>query len=198
MGSAGLRHGQSGQVQNSMFEFDSQGKPFWKFTASNLLKGETDGSSFPNGGMRQTHSAGAYIVIDPTSPIFLRGDTIFIPSCLVSYNGDSLDRKVPLLRSLDALDREGKRLLKHLGYDVKSLHVNIGLEQELFLVPRDVYNRRPDLQMAGRTVTGKMPPRGQELSDHCKLLSLFLVLYQSFILTLSSAYDPACLSVYDT
>lgn len=168
LGAAGVRHGQSGQVHNSMFEFDKEGKPVWNFTAKNLLRGETDGSSFPNGGMRHTHSAGAYISIDPTSPIFLRGDTVFIPSCLISYTGHALDQKVPLLRSTDALSREGTRLLKHLGYNAKSLTVNIGLEQELFLVPRDAYSRRPDLQMAGRTVTGKMAPRGQEMSDHCK------------------------------
>eukprot|EP01032_Pedospumella_encystans_P017129 gene17129-19528_t len=166
LGSSGLRHGMTGQVQNSMFEFDKQGLPKWSFTASNLLKGETDGSSFLHGKMRATHSAGAYAVLDPTSPIFLRGDTVFIPSCLVSYNGDPLDEKTPLLRAADALSREGKRLLKHLGYEVSGVHANIGLEQELFFVPREAYNRRLDLQMTGRTVLGRDAPRGQELCDH--------------------------------
>mmetsp|Transcript_88942 Transcript_88942/g.174049 ORF Transcript_88942/g.174049 Transcript_88942/m.174049 type:complete len:698 (-) Transcript_88942:95-2188(-) len=166
LGSAGVRHGQTGQVHNSMFEFDKSGLPVWRFDAKNLLQGETDGSSFPNGGMRQTHCAGAYITLDPTSPIFLRGDTVFIPSCLSSYDGHALDQKIPLLRAADALSREGTRLLKNLGFNVNSLVMNIGLEQELFLVPRDAYNRRPDLQMAGRTITGKMSPRGQEMSDH--------------------------------
>lgn len=149
-----------------MFEFDRNGKPVWDFKGKNLLKGETDGSSYPNGGLRATHRAGGYLAVDTTSPIFLRGDTIFIPSCLVSYYGHALDEKTPLLRASDALSREGVRLLKLLGYKVNSLQTNIGLEQEFFFVPRDEYLRRPDLQLAGRTVMGKLPPRGQELSDH--------------------------------
>jgi len=166
LGSSGVRHGQSGQVQNHMFEFNKDGVPVWDFKGKNILKGETDGSSYPNGGLRATHAAGGYLSVDPTSPIFLRGDTIFIPSCLVSYYGHALDEKTPLLRSCDALSKEGARLLKHLGYKVNGLVTNIGLEQELFLIPRDAYMRRLDLQMAGRTIIGRMPPRGQEMSDH--------------------------------
>lgn len=166
LGSSGFRHGQSSQVQNHMFHFDAQGKPIWEFRGKNLLKGETDGSSYPNGGLRATHRAGGYLALDSTSPIFLRGDTVFIPSCLVSYYGHALDEKTPLLRAIDALSREGVRLLRLLGYNVSSLRANIGLEQEFFFVPRTAYNRRPDLQLAGRTVMGKMPPRGQELGDH--------------------------------
>jgi len=149
-----------------MMEFDRDGKPVWEFKGKNLLKGETDGSSYPNGGLRATHRAGAYLAVDPTSPIFLRGDTIFIPSCLVSYFGHALDEKTPLLRASDAMSREGVRLLGHLGYKCKSLQANIGLEQEIFLIPRSAYFKRPDLQFAGRTIMGKMPPRGQEMSDH--------------------------------
>lgn len=93
-----------------MVEFDKQGIPQWDFTGKNLLKGETDGSSFPNGGLRATHTAGGYLAIDPTSPIFLRGDTIFIPSCFVSYLGHALDEKTPLLRATDAVSREGNIL----------------------------------------------------------------------------------------
>jgi len=85
LGASGCRHGLSGQVQNSMFEFKSDGTPSWDFKGKDLLKGETDGSSYPNGGLRATHTAGGYLAIDPSSPIFLRGDTIFIPSALVSY-----------------------------------------------------------------------------------------------------------------
>jgi len=149
-----------------MMEFDRDGRPVWEFKGKNLLKGETDGSSYPNGGLRATHRAGAYLAVDPTSPIFLRGDTIFIPSCLVSYFGHALDEKTPLLRASDAMSREGVRLLGHLGYKCKSLQANIGLEQEIFLIPRSAYFKRPDLQFAGRTIMGKMPPRGQEMSDH--------------------------------
>lgn len=149
-----------------MIEFDQDGHPVWDFQGKHLLRGETDGSSYPNGGLRATHRAGAYTVIDTTSPIFLRGDTIFIPAGLVAFTGHPLDEKIPLLRAVEALSREGTRLLKLLGYNVNKLVVNIGLEQELFLIPREAYNRRPDLQLAGRTVIGKSPARGQELGDH--------------------------------
>jgi glutamine synthetase len=141
----------------------------FSFKGSNLVKGETDGSSYPNGGLRATHCAGGYLAIDTSSPIFLRGDTIFIPSVLVSYYGMALDEKTPLLRANDALSKHGSRLLKHLGLesaDRFGLKANIGLEQELFLIPRDQYYRRPDLQYTGRTVMGKIPPRDQEMSDH--------------------------------
>ena len=166
MGASGLRHGQSACVQNTMLEFKKDGSPAWDFKGKNILQGETDGSSYPNGGLRATHRAGGYLAADPSSPIFLRGDTIYIPACLVSYEGYALDEKTPLLRASDALSKEGARLLGHLGYTCNSLQTNIGLEQELFLVPRDAYSKRPDLQQAGRTVMGAMPPRGQELSDH--------------------------------
>jgi glutamine synthetase len=166
LGSSGVRHGLAGQVQNSMFEFLADGTPAWDFKGKALLKGETDGSSYPNGGLRATHTAGGYLAIDPSSPIFLRGDTIFIPACLVSYYGHALDEKTPLLRSNDAMSREGTRLLKLLGYNVDGIVSNIGLEQEIFLIPREAYFRRPDLQLTGRTVIGKDAPRGQEMCDH--------------------------------
>jgi len=101
-----------------MFEFDRNGTPIWNFTGKNLIRGETDGSSFPNGGLRATHRAAGYLSVDPTSPVFLRGDTVFVPSCLVSFTGHALDEKTPLIRSLDALSREGSRLLNHLGVKV--------------------------------------------------------------------------------
>jgi glutamine synthetase len=166
LGASGCRHGQSAQVQNHFFEFDNEGRPQWDFKGKNLLKGETDGSSYPNGGLRATHCAGGYLAVDPTSPIFLRGDTIFIPSALVSYYGHALDEKTPLLRAMDAISREGSRLLNLLGFKTEGLSINIGLEQEFFFVPRDAFMRRPDLQLAGRTVIGKMPARGQEMCDH--------------------------------
>lgn len=169
MASSGVRHGQTGQVQNMMMKFNrSTNDVEFDFDGKNLIKGETDGSSYPNGGLRATHQAGGYLAIDTSSPIFLRGDTIFIPSAFVSYYGAALDEKTPLLRSNAALSKHGKRLLKHLGLDIGNRDVvsNIGLEQEFFLVPRDQYYRRPDLQLAGRTVIGKDAPRGQEMCDH--------------------------------
>ena len=166
MASSGVRHGLSAQVHQTMFEFDKDGKPFFKFEGEQLLQGETDGSSYPNGGMRATHTAGGYLSIDPLSPIFLREDTIFIPAAFVSYNGDALDEKTPLHRATQAMSKEGTRLLKLMGYAVDGLINNIGLEQEIFLVPRHAFYRRPDLQFTGRTITGKQPARGQEMSDH--------------------------------
>jgi len=166
MASAGVRMGQTAMVQISMLNFDEEGRPSYKLTGKQLLQGETDGSSYPNGGLRATHSAGAYLRIDPSSPIFLRGDTLFIPACFVAYTGEALDEKTPLLRSTEAMSKEGTRLLKHLGLETAGVINNIGLEQEIFLVPREAYYKRPDLQLTGRTVMGKEAPRGQEMSDH--------------------------------
>ena len=153
-------------VQISMVNFNADGTPRWEFRGKDLLQGETDGSSYVNGGMRCTHRAGGYLTIDASSPIFLRGDTIFIPSCFTSFKGDALDEKTPLLRAEKCLSCQGKRLLKLLGFEVDSLRQNIGLEQEIFLVPRNEYVKRPDLKLAGRTVMGKDAPRGQEMCDH--------------------------------
>jgi len=166
LGAASVRHGLTGQVQNSMFDFDKTGQPVWELKGKDIMQGETDGSSFQNGGLRDTHCAGGYLAVDPTSPIFLRGDTIFIPAALASYYGHALDEKTPLLRSNDALSREGSRLLKLLGFEVEGLQSNIGLEQEFFLVPRDAFLKRIDLQLTGRTVMGQDAPRGQEMCDH--------------------------------
>jgi glutamine synthetase len=167
MGSSGVRHGQTGQVQNIMLKFNSDMEAVKDFKGKTLVKGETDGSSYPNGGLRGTHQAGGYLAVDTSSPIFLRGDTIFIPSVLVSYYGQSLDEKTPVLRANAALDKQGTRLLNQLGIDTSSgIVTNIGLEQEIFLVPRDQYYRRPDLQLTGRTLIGKNAPRGQEMCDH--------------------------------
>lgn len=140
LGASGVRHGGTGQVHNAFFKFDSAGKPVWDLKGKDLLKGETDGSSYPSGGLRATHRAGGYLAIDATSPIFLRGDTIFIPSCLVSYYGDALDEKTPLLRSADALNREGSRMMELAGWKVEGMQSNIGLEQEFFSdSPRPVF-----------------------------------------------------------
>jgi len=150
-----------------MLKFGPDGTVQKDFKGKTLTKGETDGSSYPNGGLRGTHCAGGYLAVDTSSPIFLRGDTIFIPSVLVSYYGAALDEKTPLLRANAALDKHGCRLLKHLGLDVSSgIQTNIGLEQEIFLIPREEYYKRPDLQMTGRTLIGKNAPRGQEMCDH--------------------------------
>jgi glutamine synthetase len=202
LGSSGVRHGLTGGVQNTMMEFTDDGTPVWDFKGKNLLYGETDGSSYMNGGLRGTHAAGGYLTIDPTSPVFLRGDTIFIPAALASFHGDALDEKTPLLRACDALSREGARLLGHLGFKTTGLTMNIGLEQEFFLVPRDAYLRRTDLQFAGRTVMGKDAPRGQEMCDHymvsskvasdgCKSDGWLVVFYLFLLLLLSWLCESA-------
>eukprot|EP00667_Euglena_gracilis_P018123 EG_transcript_19219 len=149
-----------------MVNFGPDGTPIWELEGKTLLKGETDGSSFPNGGLRATHTAGGYTILDPSSPIFLRGDTIYFPSIFVTWRGHSVDEKTPLLRAVDSASEQGARLLNLLGYKVNGLSFNIGLEQEFFLVPREAYLSRLDLQLTGRTVMGKMPPRGQEMADH--------------------------------
>eukprot|EP00667_Euglena_gracilis_P003516 EG_transcript_3524 len=166
LAAAGVREGQTGQVHNRMFNFGPDGTTIWELEGKTMLKGETDGSSFPNGGLRATHTAGGYTVLDPSSPIFLRGDTIYFPSIFVTWRGHSVDEKTPLLRAVDSASEQGTRLLNLLGYKVNGLTFNIGLEQEFFLVPREAFLSRLDLQLTGRTVMGKMPPRGQEMSDH--------------------------------
>eukprot|EP00240_Pyramimonas_obovata_P002432 CAMPEP_0118935940 /NCGR_PEP_ID=MMETSP1169-20130426/15916_1 /TAXON_ID=36882 /ORGANISM="Pyramimonas obovata, Strain CCMP722" /LENGTH=758 /DNA_ID=CAMNT_0006879023 /DNA_START=83 /DNA_END=2359 /DNA_ORIENTATION=- len=164
---ATYRHGQTAQVQNALLTFGDDGKPKFNFSGKQLLQSETDGSSYPNGGMRATHTAAAYLTVDPESPIFLRGDSFFVPALFVSWKGDALDEKTPLHRACQAMSRAGSRMFKACGVDsVDGLVNNIGLEQELFLIPRECYFKRMDLQLTGRTVMGKMPPRGQEGSDH--------------------------------
>lgn len=132
-----------------------------------FMMAETDGSSFPNGGLRQTHTAAAYMATDRTSPPYILGDTLYIPAALVSYEGHALDHKTGLLRSQEAVSAQGTRLLHHLGFDeVTNVHANVGCEQEVFMIPRDLVVDRPDLLQSGRTVIGSLPPKGQQLSDH--------------------------------
>jgi len=133
------------------------------FSGSQLFFNETDGSSFPNGGLRATHTAAAYNSWDRLSPVFVYGDTLYIPSAFVAWTGAALDHKTPLLRSQEAINREGMRLLKHLGdKDASSVVSNVGWEQEFFVVDRDMYLKRPDLMYTGRTVLGALPARNQQ------------------------------------
>ena len=136
-------------------------------TGRDLFQTETDGSSFPNGGLRETHEAAAYIGWDTGSPPFVYRKTLYIPSAFVSWTGEALDQKTPLLRANMAVNEQGLRLLHHLG-DAETTEVvcNVGWEQEFFLIDRSMYLARPDLIAAGRTLLGAAPLRGQELSDH--------------------------------
>jgi glutamine synthetase len=142
-----------------------------EFTGKMLIKGEPDASSFPSGGIRSTFEARGYTAWDPSSPAFImensRGKTLYVPTVFFSYTGESLDRKTPLLRSLDAVSKQSLRVLRLFG-NTSATHVNamVGAEQEYFLVDRRFYNLRDDLKLAGRTLFGAKPGKGQELEDH--------------------------------
>eukprot|EP00912_Choanoflagellata_sp_UC4_P001099 UC4_evm1s679 len=160
-------HGGSGLKFDSFVDLDFGNshplKPFTTgFNGSKLYMNETDGSSFPNGGLRVTHTAAAYMGWDQSSPPYIRGDSLFIPSSFVAYTGAALDEKTPLLRSSEAINKEGVRLRKHLGFDDEFVVNNNGCEQEFFVISRDNFLARPDLIANGRTVCGAASPRGQE------------------------------------
>ena len=143
-----------------------EGKAFEKFSGNALVQQEPDASSFPNGGLRNTFEARGYSAWDPTSPVFLLDGTLCIPSVFVSYTGEALDMKVPNLRSLQVLDEAATEVARLFDSHVRSVSVNIGLEQEYFLVDEALYNARPDLKLCGRTVIGHTSAKDQQLSDH--------------------------------
>ena len=153
---------------DSFFTPIAIGEATLEFPSSTLVKGEPDASSFPSGGLRATFEARGYTTWDPTSPAFVRDGTLYIPSVFVSYTGEALDRKLPLLRSNEALNREGLRFIKFFKgqENVKRLTSSVGAEQEYFLVDRKHYEERLDLKMCGRTLFGSKPPKAQQLDDH--------------------------------
>jgi glutamine synthetase len=132
------------------------------FSGSLLYQSETDGSSFPNGGLRATHTAAAYMSWDRLSPPFVRGDTVYIPSSFITWTGAAEDEKTPLLRSQEAVNKEGVRLMKAIGTECNEVVCNVGWEQEFFCIDVENYLQRPDLMAAGRTLIGAQPPRGQQ------------------------------------
>ena len=137
-----------------------------EFSGKELIKGEPDASSFPSGGLRATFEARGYTAWDPTSYAFIKGKTLCIPTAFCSYGGEALDKKTPLLRSMEALNVQALRILKLFGKDVKRVTSSVGPEQEYFLVDREMYNKRRDLVYTGRTLFGSKPPKGQEMDDH--------------------------------
>ncbi len=141
-------------------------KVIMRLTGKSLIIGESDASSFPSGGSRATHMARGYTAWDPTSPAFVKDGTLYIPTIFVSYTGETLDKKSPLLRSMTALDKQAKRILKLFGIECKKVSTTVGPEQEYFLIDESVYNERKDLQLTGRTLFGAPVTRGQELEDH--------------------------------
>ena len=138
-----------------------------EFSGKELIKGEPDASSFPSGGLRATFEARGYTAWDPTSYAFIKGKTLCIPTAFCSYGGHALDKKTPLLRSMEAINREALRILRLFGNtDVKRVTTSVGPEQEYFLIDRKMYEARPDLRFTGRTLFGSKPPKGQEMDDH--------------------------------
>lgn len=143
------------------------GQIIMDFSGKELVKGEPDASSFPSGGLRATFEARGYTAWDPTSPAFIKDGTLYIPTAFCSYTGEALDKKTPLLRSMEALNKEAVKVLNLLGQtEVTSVSTTIGPEQEYFLVDKELYQQRKDLIFTGRTLLGAMPPKGQELEDH--------------------------------
>ena len=143
------------------------GRVIMEFSGKELIKGEPDASSFPSGGIRATFEARGYTAWDPTSYAFIKGKTLCIPTAFCSYGGEALDKKTPLLRSMEALNRQALRILKLFGNtDVKCVRTSVGPEQEYFLVDREMFEKRRDLVFTGRTLFGAKPPKGQEMEDH--------------------------------
>ena len=143
------------------------GRIIMEFSGKELVRGEPDASSFPSGGLRATFEARGYTAWDPTSFAFIKEGSLCIPTIFCSYSGHALDKKTPLLRSMDEVSRQALRILRLFGdHDTRRVTAQVGAEQEYFLIDKDLYNRRKDLRMTGRTLFGAKPPRGQELEDH--------------------------------
>ncbi|MBN1516428.1 glutamine synthetase III [Candidatus Sumerlaeota bacterium] len=162
--------GLTAEKHDSFFQPDGAGGMLAQFEGKMLIQGEPDGSSFPSGGIRQTFEARGYTIWDATSPAYImespNGATLCIPTAFVSWTGEALDKKTPLLRSMQALNKECQRVLKFFGTDGAYVRPTAGAEQEYFLVDKNFYHARPDLMAAGRTLFGANPPKGQELEDH--------------------------------
>lgn len=142
------------------------GKVIMSFSGKELVKGEPDASSFPSGGLRSTFEARGYTAWDPTCYAFVKDSVLYIPTAFISYSGQVLDKKTPLLRSMDALSEAAIRILKLFGKDAERVTASVGPEQEYFLIPKELYAQRRDLILTGRTLFGAKPPKGQELEDH--------------------------------
>ena len=155
------------EKHDSFISPTSDGQVIMEFSGKELVKGEPDASSFPSGGLRATFEARGYTAWDPTSPAFIKDSTLYIPTAFCSYSGEALDKKTPLLRSMDTLNKEAIKILRLLGNtEVKHINTTVGPEQEYFLVDKDLYNKRKDLIFCGRTLIGAPAPKGQEMEDH--------------------------------
>ncbi len=163
--------GLTAEKHDSFISPTPDGRVIMEFSGKELIQGEPDASSFPSGGLRATFEARGYTAWDTASPAFLKEDnsggvTLCIPTAFISYTGEALDMKVPLLRSMEAINIQALRVLKFLGMDAERVTTSVGPEQEYFLVDRKFYEKRPDLMLTGRTVIGSKPAKGQEMDDH--------------------------------
>jgi len=159
--------GTTAEKHDSFISPTGDGQVIMEFSGKELIKGEPDASSFPSGGLRATFEARGYTAWDPSSPAFIKEGTLCIPTAFCSYSGEALDKKTPLLRSMEALSTEAVKVLRMLGNtDVSSVSTTVGPEQEYFLIDKKDYAKRKDLIFTGRTLLGAMPPKGQEMEDH--------------------------------
>ena len=159
--------GITAEKHDSFITPTGDGHVIMEFSGKELIKGEPDASSFPSGGLRATFEARGYTAWDPSSYAFVKDDTLCIPTAFCSYSGEALDQKTPLLRSMDAINKQALRIARVFGMtDVKKVTATVGPEQEYFLVDKKMYDKRPDLIYCGRTLIGAMPPKGQEMDDH--------------------------------
>ncbi|MDO5416447.1 MAG: glutamine synthetase III [Lachnospiraceae bacterium] len=159
--------GITAEKHDSFITPSPDGGVIMEFSGKELIKGEPDASSFPSGGLRATFEARGYTAWDPTSYAFIKGKTLCIPTAFCSYGGEALDKKTPLLRSMEALNKQAMRIIRLFGDDtVKCVRTSVGPEQEYFLIDRKMYDKRPDLVFTGRTLFGAKPPKGQEMDDH--------------------------------
>ena len=159
--------GITAEKHDSFITPSGSGRVIMEFSGKELIKGESDASSFPSGGIRATFEARGYTAWDPTSPAFIKDDTLCIPTAFMSYTGDVLDKKTPLLRSMDRINHETVRVLRLFGMDdVTRVDATVGPEQEYFLIDKELYDRRKDLKYTGRTLFGARSPKGQQLDDH--------------------------------
>ena len=159
--------GITAEKHDSFITPTGDGRVIMEFSGKELVKGEPDASSFPSGGLRATFEARGYTAWDPTAFAFVKDGSLYIPTCFFSYTGESLDKKTPLLRSMEEVSRESVRILRLFGdTETQRVIASVGAEQEYFLLPKDLYAQREDLRLTGRTLFGAQPPKGQELDDH--------------------------------
>ena len=159
--------GLTAEKHDSFISPTENGGVIMEFSGKELVKGEPDASSFPSGGLRATFEARGYTAWDPSSPAFIKDGTLYIPTAFCSYSGESLDKKTPLLRSMETLSESATKLLHILGKEkVTRVDTTVGSEQEYFLIDKDLYTEREDLMLTGRTLIGAPAPKGQEMEDH--------------------------------